>query len=151
VEPRYSLAAVQVCPPPAALTETDARHLIAEGLLRPTHEHGPTRVALTIGSDEKTVRRARDKGTTLRVDFVFNLLLVDDRALDPILAHFGKSTVDIDPLDVSWSDLGAYAGELSTEIHKAARRGHVSHQDLPRLRELARSLARLCHAAGASA
>lgn len=85
-----------VLPPVQALTEEEARHLLAAGLLRATHEQGPTRVGLTIGCNEKTVRDARDKKSTLRVDLSWNALLADAHALDAIAAHFRKRLVPID-------------------------------------------------------
>jgi hypothetical protein len=78
-----------VLPPVAPLTEQDARHLLAAGLLKPVHEQGPTRVGLTIGCNEKTVRSARDEQTTLRLDLAFNTLLADPASIDALLAHYG--------------------------------------------------------------
>lgn len=82
-------ARADVRPPVIPLTEQDARHLLAAGLLNPVHNQGPTRIGLTIGCDEKTVRKARDKQTTLRLDLAFNTLLADPAALNALLAHYG--------------------------------------------------------------
>lgn len=76
----------QVRPNSKALTDGDARHLLAFGLLRACHQHGPSRVALAIGCDEKTVRRARDEESTLGLACSWNLLDVDIHALDAIAA-----------------------------------------------------------------
>lgn len=84
----------RVRPSVEPLTEADYRHKLAAGMLQPVHEQGPTRVGLKIGANEKTVRGARDKRSTLRGDNAWNLLLVDGHALDHLAAHFGKKLVD---------------------------------------------------------
>lgn len=136
--PKYSRCDPSVPPPVRPLTEDDYRHLVAEGLLRPTHDQGPTRVGLTIGCDEKTVRGARDKRSTLRGDLQWNLLLVDEHALDPLAARFRKRLVDMDPAPVDWPALGAAMAEASAEIFRALGKGHVSHLDTPKLKTLVR-------------
>ena len=79
----------QVRPNVSRLTDADARHLLAEGLLRACHKHGPSRVALEIGCDEKTVRRARDEESTLNLACAVNLLDVDEHALDALIGAKG--------------------------------------------------------------
>lgn len=76
----------QVRPNSQSLTDGDARHLLAYGLIRACHQSGPSRVALAIGCDEKTVRRARDEESTLGLACAWNLLDVDLHALDAIAA-----------------------------------------------------------------
>src|SRR4051794_36981855 len=76
----------QVRPNSKALTDQDVRHLLAYGLIRACHQHGPSRVALKIGCDEKTVRRARDEESTMGLACAWNLLDVDIHALDAIAA-----------------------------------------------------------------
>ncbi len=71
------------------LTDADARHLLADGLLRACHANGPSRVALEAGCDEKTIRRARDEDSTLGLACAFNLLDIDVHALDALLAAKG--------------------------------------------------------------
>ena len=71
------------------LTDADARHLLADGLLRACHANGPSRVALEAGCDEKTIRRARDEDSTLGLACAFNLLDIDAHALDALLAAKG--------------------------------------------------------------
>ena len=71
------------------LTDADARHLIADGLLRTCHKHGPSRVALETGCDEKTIRRARDEHSTLGIACAMNLLDIDEHALDALIAAKG--------------------------------------------------------------
>lgn len=85
-----------VRPPVKRLTDADARHLLAAGLLKVCHDHGPSRVGLEIGCDEKTVRRARDEGSTLGLACAFNLLDVDERALDAIAAAKGFRFVRVE-------------------------------------------------------
>jgi hypothetical protein len=86
-----------VRPNASALTDADARHLLAAGLIRACHTHGPSRVALTTGCDEKTIRRARDEESTLGLACAFNLLLVDPHALDELLAALGYMAVPLVP------------------------------------------------------
>ena len=78
-----------VRPNVSRLTDADARHLLADGLIRVCHKIGPSRVALEIGCDEKTVRRARDEESTLGLACTFNLLDVNPGALDALLASKG--------------------------------------------------------------
>lgn len=85
-----------VRPNSAKLTDADARHLLAYGLIRACHEHGPSRVALEIGCDEKTVRRARDEESTLGLASVVNLLDVNFSALDELFAAKNARIVPID-------------------------------------------------------
>src|SRR3546814_11522782 len=85
-----------VRPPIVPLTEYDARELLSKPLVDLCAEHGPTRVAGSVGCDEKTIRNARDEKSTLRLDFASNLLALDGRALDPILNHYGRRSVPVD-------------------------------------------------------
>lgn len=71
------------------LTDADARHLLADGLLRTCHASGPSRVALEAGCDEKTIRRARDEESTLGLACALNLLDIDAHVLDALLAAKG--------------------------------------------------------------
>lgn len=75
------------------LTDADARHLLAYGLLKVCHREGPSRVALETGCDEKTIRRARDEESTLGLACTFNLLDIDEHVLDALLAAKGKMLV----------------------------------------------------------
>lgn len=71
------------------LTEEDARKALSFGLLRLTSNHGPSRVGLEAGCDEKTIRNARDQKSTLRLDLALNLLALDHTALDELLSKYG--------------------------------------------------------------
>lgn len=101
------MADKQVRPSSRKLTDADARHLLADGLLRACHVHGPSRVGLEIGCDEKTVRRARDEESTLGLACSWNLLDVDEHALDALAASKGVMLV---PLMRSAPDIIASAG-----------------------------------------
>jgi hypothetical protein len=88
-----------VRPPAMALTDFDARELLAKPLLALCSEHGPTRVGKAIGCDEKTVRKARDEQSTLSLDSALNLLLLDGTAFDAILDRLaGRRSVPIGAL-----------------------------------------------------
>lgn len=89
------------------LTGEDARHLLADGLLRMCHAHGPARVALETGCDEKTIRKARDENSLLNLACAFNLLDVDPHALDALIAAKGFMLV---PLHASGVDVIPAAG-----------------------------------------
>ncbi len=84
-----------VLPPVSAVTELDARELLAKPLLALCSEHGPTRVALAIGCDEKTVRNARDEKSTLRLDTAVNLLALDPLAFNGLIERFGMRAVPL--------------------------------------------------------
>jgi len=97
----------QIRPNSRALTDADARHLLADGLLRTCHQNGPSRVALAIGCDEKTVRRARDEESTLNLACSWNLLDIDEHALDALAASKGVMLV---PLMSGAQDIISSAG-----------------------------------------
>jgi hypothetical protein len=92
------------------LTDADARHLLAAGLLRACHEQGPSRVALETGCDEKTIRRARDEESTLGLACAFNLLDVDAHALDALIAAKGFAMM---PLEIDFDEDMEVIAELS--------------------------------------
>lgn len=149
-EARYSLAHAEVCPTPSRVTDSDVRHLLAGGLVRLCHEHGPSRVALEAGCDEKTIRRARDEENTLGLATVLNLALFDDRAVAPLFAAIGKRLVDINPKPVSFPQIAAVASELSAEVHRAVASGGINHTNKRKLQDLAFKLGVLCQGAGVS-
>lgn len=97
------------------LTDADARHLLADGLLRVCHRHGPSRVALETGCDEKTIRRARDEESTLNLACSWNLLDIDPHALDALAAAKGVMLV---PLMTQAPDFIASAGAAIHRIGK---------------------------------
>lgn len=85
----------KVRPSRQPLTELDAREILATPLLSACAAHGPAKVGLALGCDEKTVRNARDEKSTLRVDLAANLLSLDGAALDGFLATVGRRSVPI--------------------------------------------------------
>jgi len=97
-----------VRPPVRKLTDGDARHLLADGLLRLCHTHGPSRVAVETGCDEKTIRRARDEESTLGLACSWNLLDIDIHALDALAAAKGVMFV---PLLAGGADVIPIAGQ----------------------------------------
>lgn len=103
------------------MTDADARHLLADGLLRACHIHGPSRVAVEAGCDEKTIRRARDEESTLHLASVLNLLDIDQRALDALMAAKGKMLV---PMMDQAPDIVTSAGATLHRIGQA--RCHAS-------------------------
>lgn len=143
ISERYSLAAVEVSPIVHPLTVEEYRSLISRGMTSGALRETPaTKVSRIIGSDEdgQTVRAAKVEETTLRGDLAWNLLLVDDCALDPLAAHFGKMLVDVDPRPINWPEVGALASELSAAILQAMAKGRVGNGDVPKLRRLLRQL-----------
>ena len=106
----------QVRPNSRRLTDADARHLLADGLIRACHANGPSRVALETGCGEKTIRRARDEESTLGLACAWNLLDIDPHALDALAAAKGVMVV---PLMASAPDFVASAGAAIHQIGKA--------------------------------
>jgi hypothetical protein len=90
---RYAVTDQPVLPRITTRTEADARHALARDLLRICHQHGPQRVGLTVGCDEKTIRDARDEKSTLKLHNAFNLLAIDEGALDSLAAEWGFQLV----------------------------------------------------------
>lgn len=84
-----------VRPSSRKLTDTDARHLLADGLLRSCHTYGPSRVAAEAACDEKTIRRARDEESTLHLASSWNLLDIDPHALDALAGAKGMMLVPL--------------------------------------------------------
>lgn len=86
-----------VLPPAIPLTVEDAREILSRPLVALCSEHGPSAVARAIGGcEDKTVRDARDEKSTLRLDYVANLLLLDGTALDGFLSRVGRRSVPAD-------------------------------------------------------
>lgn len=92
------------------LTDGDARHLLAAGLLTACHEHGPSLIAVESGCDEKTIRRARDEQSTLGLACVFNLLDIAPNALDALAGAKGFALV---PLEIDFDADIEIIAELS--------------------------------------
>lgn len=90
------------------LTDMDARHLLAAGLIRACHAQGPAKVALAAGCDEKTIRRSRDEESTLRLDYVLNALDADPHVLDAVLA--AKGFILVPMMQANFADIIPAAG-----------------------------------------
>ncbi|MET0439181.1 MAG: hypothetical protein ABW043_16980 [Devosia sp.] len=113
----------KVRPPVRRLTEEDARKGLSFGLLRLTSDHGPSRVGLEAGCDEKTIRNARDQKSTLRIDLALNLLALDPTALDELLGSIGFKLVPVSA--AAANDLHTAAGLLdgASELIRAQEDG----------------------------
>jgi hypothetical protein len=123
-----------VRPPVKRLTDTDARHLLAEGLIRACHVHGPSRVALEIGCDEKTVRRARDEDSTLGLACHWNLLDVDPSALNEIAAAKGVKLVHLDAGEGNDRSAASALTRLLLEMSLALEDGKIDDSELSAMR-----------------
>lgn len=83
-----------VRPPVVPFTDDDVREITRAVLLPLCADMGPTRVARALGGvDERTIRRAREEQTTLCMDTMANLLLVDPLAFDGFLARVERRSV----------------------------------------------------------
>lgn len=135
-----------VLPPIDPLTEGDARRLLALSLARPVAAQGPTRFALKVGCNERTIRKAAVGEATLRIDFAFNALLSDPGALDALAMHFRRVLVSIDPGTIC--DMTAISGLLraAAEYVERMRDARRCHADTLALADLFRPL--LPHLAG---
>lgn len=89
------MTAPHVRPPVARLTDDDARASLSTVINKLCEEHGPSRVALEVGCDEKTIRRAREKESTLKLHTAGNLLALSPYALDGFLGRYGFRAVPI--------------------------------------------------------
>jgi hypothetical protein len=127
-----------VRPSSARLTEEETRQRLSFGLLRLTSAHGPSKVGLEAGCDEKTIRNARDQKSTLRLDLALNLLSLDHTALDELLAEHGFRLTPLHPNAAN--DLHTAAGLLdgASELIKAqddgVREPHETHRIADKLR-----------------
>lgn len=103
------MADQQVRPNSAKLTDEDVQQLLSDGMITGRcHTLGPSKVAaLAGGVDEKTIRRARDRESTLNPAAMFNLLDADEHVLDGLLAAKGFMAV---PLMARGPDIIASAG-----------------------------------------
>ena len=119
-----------VLPPVLAITEEDAREDLSRTLLRLCSEHGPKKVAKNAGCDEKTIRNARDEKSTLRIDSVFNLLLMDETALDPLLARFGRRTTAVEAVTLDVAEIPCDVAEAVPLLIKLFHDGDASDEDI---------------------
>lgn len=123
-----------VRPPVCRLTDSDARHHLAAGLIRVCHEHGPSRIALETGCDEKTIRRARDEQSTLGLACVVNLATFDPSALSDLFGAVGMKLVPLDGGEVTRSSASSIT-KLLLELSVALEDGRVDDRELAGMRD----------------
>ena len=128
------MSASQVCPPIRKMTDADARHYLADGLIRVCHEQGPSRVALEIGCDEKTVRRARDEESTLGLASFVNLAAYDPAAVAPLLAQIGFRLAAIDADDNADLTIPCIVTRFLLALSVALEDGRLDHIELAKMR-----------------
>lgn len=124
----------RVCPPVRRLTDSDARHHLAAGLIRVCHEHGPSRVALETGCDEKTIRRARDEQSTLGLACVVNLATFAPDALSDLFGAVGMKLVPLDGGEVDRHTASSIT-KLLFELSVALEDGNVDSRELAAMRK----------------
>ncbi len=122
-----------VRPNRSRLTDSDARHHLAAGLIRVCHEHGPSRIALETGCDEKTIRRARDEQSTLGLACVVNLAAFDPAALNDLFGAIGLKLVALDGGEVNRSTASSIT-KLLLELSVALEDGRVDDRELSAMR-----------------
>lgn len=122
-----------VRPPVALLTDNDVRELVSPELIKMCAADGPSRVALDIGCEEKTVRRARDKETSLKASTTFNMLARDTTALDPILAHFGGRFAATAEVTVDVAAVPCNVAEAVPTLIRLFADGDASEADIRQL------------------
>lgn len=124
-----------VRPPTKRLTDADARHLLAAGLIRACHDNGPSRVALEIGCDEKTVRRARDEDSTLGLACSWNLLDIDPSAFNELAAAKGVKLIQIETCEGNDRSAASILTKLLLEMSLALEDGRIDDRELAAMRK----------------
>jgi len=122
-----------VPPPLRLITDSDVRELLSPELIAMCADRGPSRVALDIGCEEKTVRRARDKETSLKASTTFNILATRGNALDPILAHFHRRSVAIDDVTIDIAAIPSDVASCLPLLIDLLRDGECDEDDTRRL------------------
>lgn len=115
------------------LTDNDVRELLSSELIAMCAADGPSRVAIDIGCEEKTVRRARDKETSLRASTTFNMLARDGTALDPILAWFGRRSTAIGNVTLDVAAIPCNVAETVPTLIRLFHDGDASDSDIRQL------------------
>lgn len=123
-----------VRPPFARLTDADARRKLAVGLIRACHDYGPSRVALEIGCDEKTVRRARDEDSTLGLACTLNLLDIDPTALDELTRAKGFKLVAMEAGEANERSAASALTKLLFEMSVALEDNRIDDHELAAMR-----------------
>jgi len=122
-----------VRPTVSLMTDDDVRALLSPVLISMCAKDGPSRVAINIGCEEKTVRRARDRETSLKASTTFNLLAPNGKALDPILAHFGRRSVAIDDVLIDVAAIPCDIAATLPLLIELLRDGDCSDSDTHKL------------------
>lgn len=117
-------------PKVSLITDNDVRELLSPELIAMCAERGPSRVALDIGCEEKTVRRARDKETSLKANTMFNILATRGTALDPILKHFHRRSVAIDDVTIDVAAIPCDVASCLPLLIELLRDGHCEDDDV---------------------
>lgn len=83
---------------PAPLTENLYRDLVSNAVFQVGYHRGiiDPELAEKTGASERTISNARNKSHSLNGKTLFNLLSVDDLALEGLLHHFGRRSVPIE-------------------------------------------------------
>lgn len=123
-----------VRPSISKVTDADARHLLADGLIRLCHDVGPSRVALEIGCDEKTVRRARDEESTLNLAAVVNLASYAPEALSALFGAVGLKLVPTNGGDEIGQTTASCITKLLLKLSVALEDGRVDDRELSAMR-----------------
>lgn len=122
-----------VRPSVSLLTDNDVRELLAPELIAMCADVGPSRVAIDIGCEEKTVRRARDKETSLKASTTFNMLARDGTALDPILAWFGRRSTAVEDVTLDVASIPCGVAETVPTLIRLFHDGDASDADIRQL------------------
>ena len=79
------------------LTESVARNIISKAVTRVRSRHSLKTIDLAerIGCEKGTIENAEDGAHLMRLTNLFNLLTVDEHALEGLLGHFDRRSVPI--------------------------------------------------------
>ncbi len=128
------MSSKHVRPSMRRVTDTDARHLLAAGLIRVCHTHGPSRVALETGCDEKTIRRARDEQSTLGLACVVNLAAMEPSALSDLFGAVGLKLVPLDGGEEVGQSSATALTSLLLQMSIALQDGKIDARELAAMR-----------------
>ncbi|WP_426163038.1 hypothetical protein [Sandarakinorhabdus sp. DWP1-3-1] len=128
----------KIIPNARLLTDDDYRRLSSAGIRRVSAADGCARLALEVGCDERTMRNARDRRSSLSGASLFNMLAKDPSALDELLAHFGYRAAPIDAATADDAGLNADVAHLNAVVAEAMRDGRIDHIENARVLDAAR-------------
>ncbi|MBM3333189.1 hypothetical protein FJY63_00855 [Candidatus Sumerlaeota bacterium] len=84
-----------VCPDRIIPTDAEVRRMVAEPMLRLSYAGGIDALAVELGVNEKTVRRARDEETTVAATTLIALFRRDREFREAMLAAVGERSVPV--------------------------------------------------------